>query len=70
MVVRRQTGYVCKRTEHIVPPVQNYSESWVSIDPTRLCLNFTPQPLPASPYQGRSGLCSPPDKGELEGVGV
>ncbi|MDO8988949.1 MAG: hypothetical protein Q7U91_04885, partial [Sideroxyarcus sp.] len=28
-----------------------------------------PQPLPASPYQGRSRLCSPPDKGELEGVG-
>ncbi len=27
-----------------------------------------PKPLPASPCQGRSGLCSPPDKGELEGV--
>jgi hypothetical protein len=26
------------------------------------------KPLPTSPCQGRLGLYSPPDKGELEGV--
>ena len=33
-----------------------------------LHLALAPKPLPASPCQGRSGLGSPPDKGELEGV--
>ncbi len=43
--------------------------AWMDDVITRRRLSPQPEPLPTSPCQGRSTLGSPPDKGELEGVG-